>query len=358
MFRNTLILITLATAALQAGQIQLSGTATNVNGFGLTGTTATGAPGYIQGPGPGVTNCAGAQNGSPCATAVTSNARKGNYVTQLFAGATGLSTPAPDAFLNQPSASGQLTSSTLKASDGTFVKYDLMNAQNGSNGYSGATTCALCIDANFWSSASQSGNLVDLVIPVGLFNVDAVSTMLNDYWGTSNAQNITLNFCFSATSNGACTIVAVALNNGVEVRSAVNAANPGNAIASGPLAASTANVNGSGVTVKTGTVYTATFTSIPSTVPTGAANPSPFAGATSGTVNLDEQQFIFTTAQYQNKYLSYIEVLDPNIVQNSASGSRFALSAVTISQTPEPSTILLFAAGLGVIGMGRLRRRA
>jgi len=369
-FRSSLILITLASASLYAGQIQLSGTGpvnNNVSGFGLTGSATTGSPGYVQGPGPGTTNCAGSQyNGSACASAVVNQDRKGNYVTQLFAGATGLSVAPPDAFTGVDTTAGKITGN-FTDSTGAAVKYDMMNAQNGSNGYSGSSVCNLCIDANFWSS-NASATTADLVIPVGLYNVDSVYTMLNDYWGLAGAQNITVNFCFSATSNGSCASpVSVALTNGVEVSAAVDC----NPLVSGdcPTTTNSASIattlapstlTASGVTVKADSVYSATYTSIPTLVPTGAANPSPWAGSTGGTVFLDEQQFIFTSAQYSGMYLSYIDISDAGTAWSASNpgGSRFALSAVTVDQTPEPSTILLLVGGFGVIGLGRLRRRS
>lgn len=360
MFRSTLILTTLAGASLYAGQIQLSGTSpvnNNVTGFGLTGNATTSGVQYIQGPGPGVTNCAGLQyNGSPCASAIANaNTQKGNYVTQLFAGATGLGQAAPDAVGSVSSVGGQLTSNFV-GSSGSAIKYDLMNAPNGASGYSGNSVCTFCIDANFWT---EFGTTNDLLIPVGLYNVDSVFTMLNDYWGVQGNQSITVTFCFSATSNGACVnTVAVGLTDGVEIRAAVNDTNSFG-IATG-LAASTSNVSGSGVNVKTGTVFSTTIAGIPSLLPTGSANNSPWAGAGAGSVNLDEQQFIFTSAQYAGLYLASIDLKNTGTgwsSTNNATASRYALSAITIDQAPEPSTVLLVLTGIGVISLGRLRRR-
>ncbi|MDQ1470746.1 MAG: hypothetical protein QOJ99_2226, partial [Bryobacterales bacterium] len=193
-----------ATASLSAGMIQLTGQPTNVVGFGLSG----GAAGtYLNG-----TNCVGtglASNGpnfNGCTATNANNISKRNYVSSLFGGATGMGAPAPDAAVPNP-ASGKL---------GTF---DLMNAPNG------ATTGE---NANYYQTTASRPSLI---VPVGIYNVTAVDTMLNDYYGTAGHQDTTVTFCFSLDSLGSsCTNVAVALTNGVEIRSAVICTNcPANA---------------------------------------------------------------------------------------------------------------------------------
>jgi hypothetical protein len=371
------VLSAAAVMTLNAGQIQLSGTGVtnnNIAGFGLTGNTFIASPGqYIQ-PNP-PSGCAGLQfNANSCVqanagTSVNPVVQKGNYISQLFALATGLSTPMPDAATGTPNANGKINSGFV-GSDGNPIQIDLMNAPNSSNGYNGSATCANCIDANFWRSTNNSTGVFD--VPVGLQNVDSVVTMLNDYWGVNNAINLTVSFCFTATSNGSCApsdLLNVPLTSGVEIRSSVlcNAGLGGcpsgtNAGLIGrTLAASTANVGGSGVNVNTSTVYSATYNSIPTLVPTGAANPSPFAGSNGGSVVLDAQQFIFSSSVYSGKFLSYIEFSDPNAGSWSATNtgaSRYALSAITADVlTPEPSTVFLFLSGFGAIGLSKLRRR-
>jgi hypothetical protein len=366
------ILATAAAAALSAGQIQLSGSGpvnNNVAGFGLTGVTSSVNPGqYIQPT--GSNNCAGLQyNGSPCVNALTTGSFKGNYVQALFANATGIS-GVPDSATNTPNATGKLSSSLI-ASDGSGIQFDLMNGPNGSGGYSGGLVCSNCVDAQYWRSSNSN---TDLIIPVGLANVASVSTLLNDYWGAVGTTNIQFYFCFSATSNGSCTpgqLVNVSLLDGTQVRSSIvcNSGVAGScptgtgatSISKNSLSAT--SISG-GVTINTAEVFRAAYTGIPTTVPgsstlpaTLVANPSPWAGSTSGDVVLDAQQFLFGAS---NQFLSYIEVKDPNAVAYSSSsvlGSRFALSAITIDQAPEPSTIVLVLSGLGIVGLGRLRRR-
>jgi len=81
-----------------------------------------------------------------------------------------------------------------------------------------------------------------------------------------------------------------------------------------------------------------------------------------GAAYLDDQGFFFNSANLStlgagltnlNTYLVSVQV---NEISTSGSGA--GLAAITVDAVPEPSTILLFVAGLGVVGLGRLRKRA
>jgi len=357
------ILIGAGVATLNAGQIQLSGTGpinNNVAGFGLTGSTVTANPGqYVQPI--GSNNCAGKQyNGTGCAGDVATNVTKGNYITALFAGATGV-TGSPDAALNSPSSSGMITSS-LTGVDGTPISFDLMNAPNGAGGYSGSATCSNCTDANFWKS---NGVTNDLIVAVGLNNISSVSTMLQDYYGRVGTSNVKINFCFSTTASGSCDVAttSVTLVDGTQIRAGV-VCNPS---VTGSCPTSDASlINSTGLaatstigttTINTAQVFSASYTSIPTTLPTSMTNPSPWAGSTGGSVVLDAQQFLFSGLS-SSTYLSSIEFTDVNN-GNWSSGvaaSHFALSAITVDQAPEPGSIFLMLSGLGVVGMAARRR--
>jgi hypothetical protein len=382
----TLGLISMLT--LNAGQIQLTGSSTNVVGFGLSGSATTNNAGQYLQPTNGTTpngNCAGLQySGKPCYTASSgTGVSKGMFELQLFEGAgfqsgTTLATAPPDAAVSgaTPGNSGLINSSGFTSYNGATIQFAMMNAPNGANGYvgtgtSGGSTCSLCEDANFW----QGDNA--LVIPVGVYNVDSVSTVLDDEYGSLGQQGITVSFCFASTSNGGgagCTsgnLVTVALTNGVEYsdsiicNSSVAGGCPANA-AGAPtsstytLASSTANVGGSGVTVDAGVVYSSAYTNIQATNPAGG-NVGPWATSAAGNVQLYDQQFLFTPGQYSGEYLSYISIVDDSSNYSGTgtlgSASRYALAAVTVDAVPEPGSLVLLLAGFGAIGLGRLRRR-
>jgi hypothetical protein len=227
------------------------------------------------------------------------------------------------------------------------------------------------VDANFW----QGDNA--FVIPVGVYDVDSVSTVLDDEYGSLGQQGITVSFCFASTSNGGGTgcasgdLVTVALTNGVEYsdgiicNSAVVGGCPANA-AGAPtsstytLASSTANVGGSGVTVDSGVVYQSAYTNLQATNAAGG-NVGPWATSAAGNVQLYDQQFLFTPGQYSGEYLSYISIVDTSSNYSGSgslgSASRYALAAVTLDSVPEPGSLFLLLAGFGAIGLGRLRRR-
>jgi hypothetical protein len=345
-----------AISTLNAGQIQLSGTGVannNIAGFGLTGSSTTTGTQYLQ----SVSSCAGSQyNAAACSTASTTNAAKGSYISQLFNGATG-TTPAtgPDAATGLPNANGKMSASGLVDSLGNTIQFDLMDAPNG---------VSAGVNANYWRSASTGA----MDIPVGLLNVDSVSTMIQDYWGITGGSNILLKFCFSSVSNDSTcssgTLTQVQLLNGTEVRAGVvcstasacqeDAGNANGQIATSLAASTVINAN---VTVKTANVWSSTFTG------TATSATSPYSNVTGGgTVVLDAQQFLFSTSIFSGKFLSYIEISDSGAAttwSSNKSASRYALSAITVDQataTPEPSTILLFSAGLGAIVIGRRRR--
>ena len=344
MFRpiNFSLLFLACALTMSATQIQLTGTATNVAGYGLSST-------YVQ-----TNGCAGAQlNSATCATSSTTGV-PGNYLVSLFADASGI-TP--------PDAAGQKASGFTGLA-GTPIVFDMLNAPLSAPWYVGNTVTPGQVDSNFIKSGTKASQST-ATIAVGLNEISSVYTMLNDFAGYNNGDNITVSFCFSATSNGTCTsdqLTSVTLKSGVEVRAAVICDSTQGATGCptsgtyGQTLAASSTVNG--VTVNTANVYSQTYTSIPSTLPDNSAN-GPWAGSAGGKVVLDAQQFVFTPT---TSFLSYIQVVDnvTNFTPAPANpgSSHFALSAVTVEQTPEPASFGLLFAGMTAVGFLRLRRRS
>jgi len=211
-----------------------------------------------------------------------------------------------------------------------------------------------------WASVSAGTTSASTIsIPVGIFGVADVSTMLNTVGGqttggtvctTGNGLNagtgctntdsyayVTLNF--STTASGATVqSETFALMNGVTQANILDGATAG-------TSGSTSDYNvvylGQTYAVNTGQVWSSKIT--------GGAN-------TNDTLVLDYQEFpVFE--QFQSLYLTNITVTDTGSA-NPNTNNHEILSAVTITPTPEPSTLLLLGAGLGVIGLTRFRRKS
>jgi hypothetical protein len=331
---------------LSAGQIQLGGA------NGLTNA-------YVN------AGCAGA---GPCVSGSTGSLQAGteqNYDNVLFSGATnGANTPKPYSTYSQTTAAaGTLTD----AANG--VTFSMIN-DGVANGAS----------KNFWNlpDINTTPNAVNtMVIPVGVFGVSSVFTLIQDELATAGPKrDLSLIFNFGSTAN-ASTVDSVLVkavnsqNNATasgQVRNAVDCTTPpcgGVASpANGPLANSSAPATykptnaatalGSGVTVLTNNLYSFNYTNA-----TGS-----YAGTT-GAVNLDDQGFFFNNLSLAalgsgdtnlDTYLVSIEILEPGIDGVGGVG----LSAITLntSPVPEPATVLLFVAGLGAIALARFRRTA
>jgi hypothetical protein len=178
-----------------------------------------------------------------------------------------------------------------------------------------------------------------VVVPIGIFGVSTANIMLNDYWGDVGGRETTVTLNFSGTSNGATTAsVAFNLVNGTDIRSAV--------ICSGPSAGNTVACPSLAYTASGGVQNTNVFSR-------GYTDNSASANAffhTQGNLVLDALAFSVPNVD-QGLWLTSIQVGN---VGGATNVSRTALTAITLITTPEPSTMLLMAAGcMAVLGYRR-----
>jgi hypothetical protein len=194
-----------------------------------------------------------------------------------------------------------------------------------------------------WYSTNTAG-LSNIIVPINVFDVDTVWTMLNDYGGS--AVNATFYFNSTDTTSGA-TQVSVNLTDGQEIRSGVLCTNGCNAGSSETLVGTNTGVTATGdphgtITVSTGSIqFPGGTTWSPSYTSIGTGQPD--SASTAGNLTLDDQAFQFGNA-FSNQYLVQIVFTEAN---TGISTNHFDLTAVTVDQTPEPSTL-----GLGFLGIG------
>jgi hypothetical protein len=223
---------------------------------------------------------------------------------------------------------------------------------------------------NYWGSKGINNAVNTLVVPIGIFGVTDVWTMLENQWGTLGGNDTTLTFNYGTSSNQASgyTQVVVALdnNNGTtgfngQLNSAVSCTTSASecSTTTSPVKSVAATSVINGVTVNTATIYSSSYTNA-----TGV-----YYGGTAGKVRLNDQQFVLPSVD-SDLWLVSISVTenDANSPQsatalgNGTLPSETALSAITVDNnsaltpTPEPTTILLLLSGLGAIGFRRLRR--
>jgi len=258
------------------------------------------------------------------------------YVGDIPPGSTSLTglsgVPAAPAVPNGEVSGGQL----LTSNGVTFAMID-----------SGVST------ANQWISTNQSVDTTTDTIQIGIFGVSAAWTMLNDQYGTPNGTNTTVTFNFGNSANVTNgTSLQFTLTNGTEIRDAVDCI-------TGTCPSYSTGLDFVNDYGPTGALNPATGPHVSAfNVWTGSYNTAGSASAyknTTGDVFLDAQDFSLGSA-YSGLYLVNIQIADANTGANT---SRDMLSAVTVlGQAPEPSTWLLFAAGLGLVGFFRLRQRS
>jgi len=340
MFRLTIVSAfgLLAAVAANAASIEIGGAS------GLTNS-------YLTTAGGGANCAAGA---GACITGSTGGYGEQNYDNVLFAGATnGTAAPVPFSGYTQNTgtASGlTATSATNSTSAGGVTFAMISDGLNSGN------------SRNLWES---NGNET-ITVPIGVFDVTDVATMLQNVWGSLNGNDTTVTFNFGSTSNATTglTSVAVNLSDDTEIRSGVLCNTTTTATCNATtspqtaLAATTANAGGSGITVTTSSVYGALATFGGQYAYTSVSPNTGFYANTAGHLKLDDQDFVFGSA-FSGDWLVSVQVTEND--GDASFQSETALSAITVDTAPpapEPATILLALVGLGGIGLAKRFRRA
>ena len=224
---------------------------------------------------------------------------------------------------------------------------------------------------NFWFTGNPTTSSNTITVSVGIYGVDKVWTMLNDYWGAVGKQNTTVDFLFDDSQDGlggTSTAVTerIGLINGQQIRSSVNCTSgsgcPSTVVAAGgsgqiatTLTSGPVNIisstTGNTVAVTASQLFSAAYTS-------GATGR--YAN-TAGNIVLDDQLFDFG-GLHTSEYLVSITIRSQlGAGQTGTTGTsitRTSLSAITVNQVPEPSTVFMALAGLGAVGYFRRRRKA
>lgn len=321
MFRIVTVLILAVAATASADEFQIGGTS------GLTSSyILTGCPGCIAGSAGGFSET--------------------NYETVLFSGAVnGASTPTPFAGYNTFAPTPEKSILQDSTAGVTFSMIADGLSSSVSNNAWIASSAANPVAAN-------SSNVPTITIPIGIFGVTDVWTMLNSQLGLAYTnRDATIYFDFGSTANATTnlTTVKVKLLNTpasgsapepTQIRNAVDCASPScNQYANTPgdlvtRGSATSPYVPDGVSIVTHTIYTSPYTNAS----------GPYAGTT-GNIVLDDQGFFFGDT-FLESYLVDIRVAETAI---TAGTSSLALSAITVETVPEPSTIFMMLTGLGAM---------
>jgi len=194
--------------------------------------------------------------------------------------------------------------------------------------------------------AAPNSGTSTITIPIGIFGVTNVYTMLNDEYGVIGASPTTVQFNFSNGSNELFTLV-----NGKtisDVFDCITGVCPTYATTLSPdewsaNGATDLGANSTAPNVSAFDVWAGTYGQ-----GTGAYT------NTTGNVYLDAQDF-YLGAGVSNLTLTNIVITDTAGANNLV--SRDILSAITVQTIPEPSTIFLLLSGTGVVGLLRRRKQ-
>jgi hypothetical protein len=205
-----------------------------------------------------------------------------------------------------------------------------------------------------WAATNTAGTgavpvTSTITIPIGIFGVTNVETMLNDQFGLASTSDTTVQFVFTNPAfNETFTLM-----NGTVIRdtySCTTGTCP--TYATGLDTTHMFDINGNSLGL-IGATTTANVTAFNLWSGTYTSTAGAYNG-TSGNLYLDAQNF-YLGSFASNQTLASIVITDTN---TAAKQSRIGLSAVTLLATPEPSTIFLIGAGIAGIGLLRRRRSA
>jgi hypothetical protein len=285
----------------------------------------------------------GCSGSGACVAGSAGTFAEGSYDNQLFQGAT----PAPTPYTGYSPTAASAGTINPTATNDSGVIYNMING-----GCAGGTCNGSALSNNAWI-ASGAGTIV---VPIGLYDVTSVFTLLNNVWGAAGALDTSVIFNFASTPNATTGLQTVvvnltnASNNGAgtgQIGTSVDCSTTTTVACSADAISTLANstvING--VTVRTDS---AIFDSAYNAATGQFAN-------SAGFVTLDDQVFLFGSA-HASQYLVSIGIQELNGVAGS---SATALSAITVNgavASPEPSTVLLFMTGVGLIGAAKFRRR-
>ena len=283
-----------------------------------------------------------------------------NYDTTLFKN-TKLGSTAPSPYSGYNIATS--TPGPHTVSDGA-VNFNMI-----ADGCGAPTTSAsTCLGNDYWAAPAAGSSSV-LTIPVNVFGVTDVWTILQNQWGLAGAADTMVTFDFGTGPGMVTDSVALTLTNSGanangaasgQIRDAIDCSTIGNTVsgtncgmfANGPTAAS------SSVAATDNAVSIAPITVLSDNVFIAAYNTGGGAGIygnSKGNVTLTDQGF-----QFGNAYIG-LELLDIKITELNGTNqvSSTGLSAITVdtSATPEPSTLLLLLGGLGIGSAVKFGRR-
>jgi hypothetical protein len=218
---------------------------------------------------------------------------------------------------------------------------------------------------NFWDLPTGSTASI-LTIPIAQFGVTDVWTMLNTIEATK-ANDISVVFNFGTSANVVSDSVAVKLGD-ADAASATGQVR--NALVCSSGCQESSQVGLTDAVINNVTVVAENINGNASQSFNNCISQNTLAVTTSasssigcsGTAYLDDQGFFFNGLSVGagltnlNTYLVSVQVKE--IATGGGGDGVSAITIDTAAATPEPSTVLLFVAGLGVLGFGRRRKKA
>jgi hypothetical protein len=258
----------------------------------------------------------------------------------------------------ETSAVGTGTATTLPTSQNGFqqltdngfgVTFGMLADSENKCGSSGTGSCA---NDNFWASSTGTTGPTTITIPVSVSGVSEAYILLNDYWGVngSTTQTDTVLFTFSGGTD------TFTLTNGNQIEDAVQCLSatgtPNDFVGRSPQPSCTTFARSTS-SPGTDNIWSGTYSG------DNASSTDYFN--TAGNLALND--ISFNLSAFSGQTLKTISITDNNNGFTNFS-SALALSAITVTGsslvvvTPEPSTVLLLFAGLGVIVYLGQRRKA